>query len=127
MNPGMMGFGAGRALNLSDKQRAQLSDIQGKLIKPMWDLASKVEEQRAKLQEAYAADQVDLKRVRDIYGSIGQLHQQMAELRAKAHNEIMSVLTKEQRERLSGMRYGMGGRGMGGSGMGPGMCGPRTP
>lgn len=118
MGPGMMGFGHVYALDLTDKQRAQISEIQGDLIKPMWDLARKVDEQRAQLFEAYAADTVDPKRVRVISGNIGQLHQQIAELRAKAHNEMMKVLTKDQREQLSNMRRGMwGGQGMGGPGM----------
>ena len=114
MGPGMMGYDA---LDLTDKQRAQLSEIQGDLIKPMWDLARKVAEQRAELYEAYAAEQVDPKRVREISGNIGQLQQQIAELRAKAHNEMMKVLTKDQREQLSNMRQGMSGHGMRGPGM----------
>ncbi|HSJ64938.1 MAG TPA: Spy/CpxP family protein refolding chaperone [Gemmatimonadaceae bacterium] len=117
MGPGMMWFGPAYALDLTDKQRARLSEIQGDLIKPMWDLARKVDEQRAKLYEAYAAEPVDPKRVREIAGNIGQLQQQIAELRAKAHNEMMKVLTKDQREQLSNMRRGMWGQGMDGPGM----------
>ena len=117
MGPGMMGYGPADVLDLTDKQRVQLSEIQGDLIKPMWDLARQMAEQRAKLFEAYAAEPVDTKRVREISGNIGQQQQQIAELRAKAHNEMMKVLTKDQREQLSNMRRGMPGHGMGGPGM----------
>ena len=59
-----------------------------------------------KLRELSAADMPDPKQVGAAYAAIADLKQQMIEAHVQAHNDMQTVLTKEQREQLQTWRQG---------------------
>lgn len=120
MGPGMMGgFGPLAMLDLTDQQRTKIREIQTEHRKQQWEIAGKMLDEQAQLNEAYASDTPDPKQVGVIYGRIAKLQQQQAEAHVSAWNRMQSVLTKEQREQLAQWRRGFAGRGFG--------YGPRNP
>lgn len=126
MGPGMMGgFGTGpiAALDLSEGQRQKIRDIQTEQRKLQWELAGKILDEQAQLNEVYASDTPDPKKAGAIYGRIAKLQQQQLEAQLSAHNRIQAVLTKEQREQLKQWQggYARGGTGAGTMTPGPGM------
>lgn len=132
--PGMgMGMGPLAMLDLTDDQRKQIARIQEDVRKRHWNTLGKIHEEQARLGELYAAEKPDAKQIGQAYGSIAKLQQEIVEASVQAQNQILDVLTKEQREQLAQWRRGMargymGGRGYGpGRGMGPGMMYRGTP
>lgn len=146
MGPGMMGgmgmgwgpgMGTGMGplamLDLSDDQRQQIARIQEDVRKRHWNTLGKIHEEQARLNELYAAEKPDAKQIGQAYGNIAKLQQEIVEGSVQAQNQMLDVLTKEQRDQLAQWRRGMargymGGRGYGpGRGMGPGMMYRGTP
>lgn len=130
MGGGMMGPGMGMGmhpldvLDLTDDQRAKLAKTQDETRKRNWDLMGKLFDEQARLRDIYATERPDPKQVGQVYGNIAKLQQQMAEIAAEAHNRMLDVLTKEQRDQLQQWRRG----GMMGPGwMGRGGAAPNRP
>ena len=104
---GMMDYGPGRgaytpfdALHLSSQQRDEILKVQRQLHHENWDLLGKVQDEYAKLRALYLVSEPDPKAIGNQYQKISQLRQKMIENDVEAHNRIMAVLTKEQREQL---------------------------
>ncbi|BAU49265.1 hypothetical protein SVA_2717 [Sulfurifustis variabilis] len=144
MGPGMMGgmgmgwgpgTGAGpfAMLDLSDEQRQRIAKIQEDVRKRHWNTQGKILEEQARLSELYGAEKPDAKQIGQAYGNIAKLQQEIIEGNVQAQNQMLDVLTKEQREQLTQWRRGMARGGMGprgygpGRGMGPGMMYRGTP
>jgi Spy/CpxP family protein refolding chaperone len=129
-----MGMGPFAMLDLTDEQRTKIAKIQEDVRKRHWNTQGKILDEQARLSELYAAEKPDSKQVGQAYSNMAKLQQEVIEANVQAQNQMLDVLTKEQREQLSQMRRGvwgqgpMGGRGYGpGRGMGPGMMQPGTP
>ncbi len=99
MGLGMMGDPLG-ALDLTDAQRAQINKIQDETRRKNWDVLGKMQDERAKLRDAYASGTADRAAILDAYKRIGDLRLQRIENGLDARERIEGVLTKEQREQL---------------------------
>ncbi len=118
MGPGMMGgMGPLHMLDLSDEQWAKIRTIQAGVRKQHWQAMGKIMDESSVLQELFAVDKPDSKKIGAVYDKIFALRRQMIESGIEAHNQIEAVLTKEQHEQLEQMHRGRG------DGM-PGMMGP---
>jgi Spy/CpxP family protein refolding chaperone len=110
--PGMMGFGALGALNLTDAQRAKIADIQRELSQKHWELMGKAFEERNKLLEQFESGKTDDQAARKTYQAMAEARRQMFESSLDARKRIDAVLTPEQREQLRrGWRGGWGAPG----------------
>jgi Spy/CpxP family protein refolding chaperone len=110
--PGMMGFGALGALNLTDAQRAKIADIQRELSQKHWELMGKAFEERNKLLEQFESGKADDQAARKTYQAMAEARRQMFESSLDARKRIDAVLTAEQREQLRrGWRGGWGAPG----------------
>jgi len=116
MGPGMMGgygMGAGTgwgfaALNLTESQRAKITEIRRESAAKHWALMGTVHEQRFRLNEWEESGRFDDAAARKAYESMAEARKQMFETRLEARRRIDAVLTPEQREQLR-----RGGRGAG--------------
>jgi Spy/CpxP family protein refolding chaperone len=128
MGPGMMGgYGMGplSALNLTDDQRSKINKIFDAERKQHWAVMGKMLDEQSRLRDLYEQTEPDPKKVGAVYGAIAKLRQQMLETHIQARNEMLKVLTKEQRDQLEQWRHGMWGPGAGPhGGYGPGMRRP---
>ncbi|MBY4675418.1 Spy/CpxP family protein refolding chaperone [Marinobacterium arenosum] len=107
---GMMGeispYMAG-ALDLSDKQQAQIADIQRRHAREHWDLMQSLHGHGQKMMELYGEDDPEPKALREAYMEMSEVHGRMIELMAQMHREMHGILTEEQRQRHHQMRrYG---------------------
>jgi Spy/CpxP family protein refolding chaperone len=111
MGPGMMGGGmmgmgpgTGRALwslDLNDTQRKEILKVQDELRKKNWEVAGKMQDEMAKLRDAYwGSDKRDRQAISAAYKRIGELRQQRIENSLDAADKIEKVLTAEQREQM---------------------------
>ena len=107
MGPSMMG-GAGpyAALSLSSEQRSKIAEIQQDLWRKQWDLMGKMHEERFHMHQLTSGAETDDGAVRKAYQVMADSHKQMFEAMLDTRKRIDAVLTKAQREKLSG-----GGRG----------------
>jgi Spy/CpxP family protein refolding chaperone len=99
MGPGMMG-GPLWALDLTDAQRTQINKIQDDVRRKNWDVMGKMQDELAKLRDAYASGKRDRAAILGAYKRIGELRLQRIENALDAREKIDGVLTKEQREQL---------------------------
>ncbi|MGD8743222.1 MAG: Spy/CpxP family protein refolding chaperone [Granulosicoccaceae bacterium] len=121
---GMMGYGGMAMMDLDDKQRGQIRDIQRELRKKIWALKGQIMDEQDSLADLYDTDTRNASAIGKVYGKIFDLKRQVIEATVEAGNKRRAVLNKEQRERLNDMRGMMGGYGMGrGMGRGMGMMG----
>jgi Spy/CpxP family protein refolding chaperone len=113
MGPGMMGGGMmgggmgpgmGRAvwsLDLNDSQRKEVLKVQDELRKKNWEIAGKMQDEMAKLRDAYwGSDKRNRVAISAAYKRIGELRQQRVENSLDAADRIEKVLSGEQREQL---------------------------
>jgi Spy/CpxP family protein refolding chaperone len=104
MGGGMMGPGMGRALwslDLNDSQRKEVTKVQDELRKKNWEVAGKMQDEMAKLRDAYwGSDKRDRSAISAAYKRLGELRQQRFENSLDAADRIEKVLTVEQREQL---------------------------
>jgi len=99
MGPGMMG-GALWSLDLSDAQRSQVNKIQDEVRRKNWDVLGKMQDEMAKLRDAYASGKSERAAILGAYKRIGDLRLQRIENTLDASEKLEGVLTKEQREQL---------------------------
>jgi len=121
MGTSMMGEMHGapfRMLDLAPEQQTKINKINDELRRKNWEALGKVQDEKAKLRDLYAADKRDPKAIGAVYGSIYALKRQMIEVDIDAHNRMEALLSDAQRAQLKQMGSGMGSgaRGM----MGPG-------
>jgi Spy/CpxP family protein refolding chaperone len=99
MGPGMMRGPLG-ALDLSDAQRAQINKIQDEVRRKNWDVMGKMQDEHAKLRDAYAAAKRDRTAILGAYKRIGELRLQRIENALDAREKIEGALTEEQRKQV---------------------------
>jgi len=112
MGPGMMG-GYGGMLNLSEAQRKKIENIQHGMRKSHFALMEQIIAEREKLPELFSSETLDAKKIGAVYGRIFAIQRQMIESGIAMHNQMNSVLTKEQREQIQQWHRGMWGGGYG--------------
>ena len=102
--PGMMGGGMGRALwslDLNDDQRKEVLKVQDELRKTNWELAGKMQDEMAKVRDAYwGSDKPNRSEISTAYKRLAELRQQRVENSLDAADKIEKVLTVQQREQL---------------------------
>ncbi|MDZ7804251.1 Spy/CpxP family protein refolding chaperone [Thiohalophilus sp.] len=113
----MGGMGPVMMLDLNDKQRQQMRDMQRKMQKKNWERMGEMMELRHQLQDVMAADKPGTTAASRIYDKMANLRKQMFQDRLEARNRMMDQLTAEQREQLREMRRQSGRGMMGGPGM----------
>lgn len=118
MHPGTMGTEPLEMLNLTDAQRSKIAQIRDNVRKKNWPLMGQMMDEQSQLQQLYATETPDPKKVGEAYSKLSELRRQMIENSVEARNQMLAVLTPEQRKELD--QY-WGGGGVGGPG------GPRGP
>ncbi len=109
---GMAGHGMGMTgpmhlPDLTDAQRGKINAIADDNRKKMWQLIGQRMDEQAKLRDLYAAETLDAGKILAVYDRMHQLKREMVAGHIKAHNDMLAVLTKEQREQLKNRRRGM--------------------
>lgn len=94
----MMGRLAG--LNLTDKQRDQIREIQSNMRKQHFDLMEKMMNSSDKLYKLYDADKPNAEEIGKVYDEIYKVKRQMIQEHIQIRNRIYDLLTKEQREKF---------------------------
>lgn len=105
MGPMMMGpmrhmMGSLAGLNLSDKQKSQIRDIQRKMRKEHFDLMEKMMDTSDKLYSLYDTDKPDPEKIGKVYDEIYKVKRQMIQEHIVIRNKIFDLLNKEQREKF---------------------------
>ena len=129
MGPGMMGHDAkgrgpgamrGRwehmahALGLSEDQRAQVRRIMEDTRRKNWDVLGQIQSERFKLREMVRGDKVDPNAAVEQKSKVDDLKRQVMRSRLEARNQVLALLTPEQREKARAFgqqRWSRGGRG----------------
>jgi len=124
MGPGMMqGRGAGmmrgrlermaQALGLSEDQRAKVGRIMEDTRRKNWDVIGQIQSERFKLREMVRGDKVDPDAAVEQKRKVDDLKRQVMRSRLEARNQVLALLTPEQREKAKSLMPRRGGRGMG--------------
>ena len=127
MGPGMMGGHGGgpglmrgrwermaRALGLSEDQRAKVGRIMEDTRRKNWDVLGQIQGERFKLREMLRGDKVDPNAAVEQKRKIDDLKRQVMGARLDARNQVLALLTPEQREKARsfgpprGSRHGRG-------------------
>lgn len=114
MGPGMM---RGRwermahALGLSEDQRAKVGRIMEDTRRKNWDVLGQVQSERFKLREMVRGDKVDPNAAVEQKRKVDDLKRQVMHARLEARNQVLALLTPEQREKARAFRPQRGSRG----------------
>jgi Spy/CpxP family protein refolding chaperone len=105
MGGGMMGGGGmGRALwslDLDTAQRKEVLKVQDELRRKNWEVAGKMQDEMAKLRDAYwASEKLDRSATLAAYKRINELRQQRLQNSLDAADKLEKILTAEQREQV---------------------------
>lgn len=130
-DPGKGGRGPGKMdyineLNLSKEQLTQVRDLQRESRKKVVEIKSKIQIKKIDFDEEVQKDKPDQKLLEKLVDELTALHAQQYKAMLESRVKVMSLLTPEQRQKLSERSLmGMGddhGHGRGrepGMGMGP--------
>jgi Spy/CpxP family protein refolding chaperone len=104
MGGGGMGPGFGRALwslDLDTAQRKEVLKVQDELRRKNWEVAGKMQDEMAKLRDAYwASEKLDRSATLAAYKRINELRQQRLQNSLDAADKLEKILTAEQREQV---------------------------
>jgi len=100
----MMGVGPLGMLDLSDKQRDQIYDIQRDMRKQQWSMMEGMVKDMDKVNELMSAERRDTKAILAAYEPIYKLQRKMLENHIDAANRIDAVLTPAERKQLRDWR-----------------------
>ncbi len=104
---GKRGMHGGRmfaGLDLTDAQKAQIGQIRETNRESLRPIMDQVRAKRQQLRELRAAGNADEAAVKQLREEMTQLHSQLAAERTRIHQEILTVLTPEQRTELEQKR-----------------------
>jgi Spy/CpxP family protein refolding chaperone len=96
----MMGVGPLGMLDLNDKQRDQIYDIQRDMRKQQWGMMESMFKDMNKVNELMSADKRDTQAILAAYDPITKLQRKMLENHIEAANRVDAVLTSAQRKQL---------------------------
>jgi Spy/CpxP family protein refolding chaperone len=104
MMGGMTGYGQQggvfASLNLNDEQRQKVLSIQEEHRQKNWAAMGEVQAEQFKLRSLYGAEKVDANKVAEQQKKVDELRRQMLKSGVEAHNQMVAVLTPEQRKEL---------------------------
>ena len=107
MGGGMMGYGYGQqgggvfaGINLTEEQRQKVLSVQEEHRQKNWAAMGEVQAEQYKLRSLYGADKVDADKVTEQQKKVDELRRQMLKSRLEAHNQMVAILTPEQRKEL---------------------------
>jgi Spy/CpxP family protein refolding chaperone len=87
-------------LDLNEKQRDQIRDLQRKKRKQHWDLMEKMMDTSDQLIDLYDVDKPDPEKIGKVYDEIYKIKRQMIQQHIRIRNNIFDILNKEQREKF---------------------------
>jgi Spy/CpxP family protein refolding chaperone len=119
MGPGMMGgsgpggygmgpgvwrndLGSYQGLGLTAEQSKKIDQIQEETAKARWALMGTMHQQDFRMHGMFGPGPLDEQEARKAFQAMSDAHKAMFELNLDARKRIDAVLTKEQREKLSG-------------------------
>jgi Spy/CpxP family protein refolding chaperone len=99
--PGWDRSGGGfAALDLTDDQRRKLAAVREQVRSKSWDTMGRLHAEHYKLRELLRGETVDPSAVADQQQKVDELRRQILKSRLEARNEMVAVLTPEQKQRL---------------------------
>jgi Spy/CpxP family protein refolding chaperone len=104
--PGMRGgYGRGpggglAGLDLSSEQRDKIAAIQEENRQKNWNAMGQLRSEQFKLGQMYNAEKIDSAAVSEQQKKVDELRRQMLKSRLDARNQVMAILTPEQRKHL---------------------------
>jgi Spy/CpxP family protein refolding chaperone len=105
--PGMMrGGGPGgpggalAALDLKDEQREKIFAIQEEAHSKNWGTMGQLRSEQFKLRRLYDSDKVDAKAAAEQQKKVDELRRQLQQSRIETHNQVLAILTPEQRKQV---------------------------
>jgi Spy/CpxP family protein refolding chaperone len=87
-----------QALGLSEEQRAKIDAIREETRRKNWDAIGQIRAERFKLRQMFRAEQVDPGTVVEQRRKVDDLRRQVMRARLEARNQILALLTPEQRQ-----------------------------
>jgi len=96
----MMGVGPLGMLDLSDKQRDKIYDIQRDMRKQQWGMMEGMFKEMDKVNDLMSAEKRDTKAILAAYDPITKLQRKMLENHIDASNRVDAVLTPAQRKQV---------------------------
>lgn len=103
---GMMGLGPLQALDLSEQQLRQITQIQDETRRRNWNVMGKLQDERAHMRDLFLADKRDPAAIGKQSMKIADLRRQLLEAQVDAHNRVEALLSQDQRNQLRGLRRG---------------------
>lgn len=102
---GMMGgYGRGGGplvtLDLKDDQREKIFAIQEEAHSKNWGTMGQLRSEQFKLRRLYDADKVDAKAAAEQQKKVDELRRQLQQSRIEMHNQVLAILTPEQRKQV---------------------------
>ena len=101
----------GRQLDLTDAQKAQIKTIADSHKEDWKSLAERARAAHGALNQAVTAESVDEALLRQRSAEVSAVDADMAVARARAHAEVVQILTPEQKTKLQSLQAEMKGRG----------------
>jgi Spy/CpxP family protein refolding chaperone len=89
-------------LDLSSDQREKIAQIQEDARERNWTTMGQLRTEAFRLRGLYRAEKPDPDAVAEQQKKIDDLRRQLTKAAVETHNQVQSVLTKEQREQLRG-------------------------
>jgi len=102
MGPGMSGMGRIMMLDLSTEQRDKMGKIMESVQKVHWGIMGKMIDESRKLAQLYTATPLDPKAIGEAFARMSDVRRQMVESMADTTNQMMALLTPEQKKELQG-------------------------
>jgi Spy/CpxP family protein refolding chaperone len=111
-------------VGLTDEQKSKISALRKEFLEKQAKLMVEAQRIKADLMELRLAEKPDVEKIIAKTRELMELRMKLAEEGIRFQEKVMSVLTKEQKEKLRSLRF-MGRPGLrGGAWPGPGMMGP---
>ena len=98
--PGAMHQGATIELDLNEEQLEEIAEIQKELRSELTELKAERYEESLRLQELYAAEELDAGDITDQQQKVFDAIKEMTELQVEAQQDIRDLLTDDQRNKL---------------------------
>ncbi len=92
-------------LNLSDEQQEKIRELQSAYQKEVTAIRNDLAIKRAELQKLQSADKVDMDQVNKKYDEIGKLETDLSKKRFALQQNILNVLTDEQKQQYNSGRF----------------------
>jgi Spy/CpxP family protein refolding chaperone len=94
------GGGALSALDLQDEQRQKIVAIHEEARSKNWGTMGQLRSAQFKLRQMYDGDKVDAKAATEQQKEVDELRRQLQQSRIETHNQVLALLTPEQRKQV---------------------------